>query len=71
MGVRVTPPGPILIKGKTMTHEEWLSELKFRYSGIGNWRKYHWEIISDPKEYDKLINFQVYEWFFIEIMVRK
>lgn len=53
-----------------MTHEEWLSDLNFRYSGIGNWRKYHWEIISDPKEYDKLINHEAYPWFFIEIMVR-
>ena len=53
-----------------MTHEEWMNDTNFRYAGIGNWRKYHWEIISDPAEYDKLMNHEVYPWFFIEIMVR-
>lgn len=53
-----------------MTHEEWMDDINVRYSGIGNWRKYHWEIISDPVEYNKLMNHEVYPWFFIEIMVR-
>lgn len=53
-----------------MTHDEWLRDLNFRYSGIGSLRKYHWEFISEPHRYDKLINDPEYKKYLIEIMVR-
>lgn len=53
-----------------MTHEEWLDDFKYRYAGVGNWKKYHWEFITDPQMYDKLINEQAYEIYLFEILVR-
>jgi hypothetical protein len=53
-----------------MTHQEWLEDINFRYAGIGNWRKYHWEFISDPDMYDKLINDPAYEIYLMELLVR-
>lgn len=53
-----------------MTHEEWLDDFKYRYAGVGNWKKYHWEFITDPQMYDKLINDQAYEIYLFEILVR-
>ena len=53
-----------------MTHEEWMNEINFRYSGIGKWLKYHWEFISEPHLYDKLINDPAYEMYLIELLVR-
>ena len=59
-----------LNNGTNMTHEEWMNDINFRYSGFGKWLKYHWEFITDPQMYDKLINDQAYEIYLFEILVR-
>lgn len=54
-----------------MTHEEWINDLKERYSGVdGICRTYHWEYISTPEKLQMYVLDGYYTWFVMELMIR-